>query len=196
MPICLLMYKLGAIWSETKKNARWVKCSVNAARSRRLNLRERQQQILQIISFPSWEGDLVSIQYTQAPGSERMKRDNQHLHWWNRVVYTEWNTDLRRRKVWWALEDYWEIWFLISVQTRKGCGKHFDTCNVSKNKTKQKNPKPTNKNKQTKPTLYLSLHYAFGLSLNSLRLGKNSDWIDTTLGDVLALVVGFCLRKE
>lgn len=51
--------------------------------------REREQQILQIMSFPSWMDDLVSIQYTQTPGSGRMEKDNQQLHWWNRVVYTE-----------------------------------------------------------------------------------------------------------
>lgn len=50
--------------------------------------------------------------------------------------------------------------------------------------------------KKKKKVLYLSLYYVFGLSVNSLRLGKNLDWIYTALGDSLTLVVGSWLRKK
>lgn len=122
------------------KNSRRVTRSVSAARSRRLNLGERQQQILQIMSFPSWADDLVSIQHTQAPGRERMRKDQQQWHWWNRVVHTEWKHRAEEKEglvgTWRLLRSFIPDFPANHCSSSKGCGKHFDTAKVSKTKFK------------------------------------------------------------
>lgn len=141
--------------------------------------REREQQILQIMSFPSWMDDLVSIQYTQTPGSGRMEKDNQQLHWWNRVVYTEQLCVKHRVEKEEGLVGTWRLLGSLIL--------HF-CANAT--------VLPQDVKKKKNNALFLSLYYVFGLSVDSLRLGKNWDWIDTALVDDLTLVFGPWLRKN